>query len=317
MHRSNPLGWVNAALFLGASACVWYALHDFSFTSKIVFAAIYFSLLSLAGFWMWQHGQRRARLIEDIPTSQIATAPQGYVELLGHAVELPDAPLVRGISGTSCLWYRWEIARRGDWDTRDLVTSFMSGVLYWPEQSESSNQCIGIEDGSGTAVIFPFGAEIIAQHRQVWYEGDARYTEERIVPGDMLYVLGDFSTHDPGQVPFDRMNEVSAQISAWRADHQSLLRRFDANRNGKLDPDEWETMHLEALRIARKKETEIQAQPVVHRIMPPEHGRQYLLSTRPPESLAGHYRFWRGTGLALFLGGGALAVWMGGILLLG
>lgn len=314
MHRSNPLGWAAGALFLGAVLLAWYVLHDFGFISKLVLAIGYCALLSIAGFWMWQHGQRRARLIEDIPTSNIATAPQGYVELLGRAVEIKDVPLVTGLSGTPCLWYRWEIARRGDGgNSRDVVTALFASAVYWPSESQESQYNFGIDDGTGQAMIFPYQAEIIAAHRQVWYAGDTRYTEERIMPGDALYVLGDFSTHDPGQASFDLMNEVSAQISVWRANPPQLLRRFDANRNGVIDPNEWEAMHQEALRLTQQREVEVKAQPVIHRIMVPDHGLHFLLSSRPPESLAGHYRFWRALGLAFFLGGGALAIWLGGL----
>ncbi len=312
MHRSNPLGWVTGALFFGAVLLAWYALRDFPLASKIALAIAYCILLGLAGFWMWRHGQRLARLIDDIPTSKIATAPQGYVELLGRAAELADTPLVSGISGTPCLWYRWEIARRGGGHSHDLASTLFASMVYWPEQSEASQYTFGIEDGTGSAMIFPYQAEIIAAHRQVWHEGDTRYTEERILPGDALYVLGDFSTHNPGQAPFDMMNEVSAQISIWRADQPQLLRRFDANQNGTLDADEWEAMHREALQLARQRQADLRAQPVLHRIMAPDHGRHFLLSSRSPESLAGHYRFWRGLGLGFFLAGGALAIWLGG-----
>jgi hypothetical protein len=316
MHRSNPLGWASGVLALGAGLLGWYVLHDFPVASKIILGAGYCAVLSLAGFWMWQHGQRRARLIEDIPTSKIATAPQGYVELLGRAGQVPDLKLVSGLSGTPCVWYRWEIARRRNGDSREFGTALLSAVVYWPEQSEESQSSFGIDDGTGSAIIFPFGAEVIAAHRQVWYEGDARCTEERILPGDSLYVLGDFSTFDPSQAPFDLMNEVSAQISVWRADQPALLARFDANRDGVLDADEWEAMHHEALRLARQREAESRVQPTVNRIMLPDHDRRYLLSSRPPESLAGHYHFWRGMGLVLFLGGGALGIWLGGLGLL-
>jgi len=317
MHRSNPLGWAAGAQFLGAALLAWYVLHDFPLSSKIALGIGYCVLLSISGFWMWQHGQRRARLIEDIPTSKIATAPQGYVELLGRAVQLQDAPLLTGLSGTPCLWYRWEVARRGgETGSRDLVTTLFANAVYWPEESEASQYSFGIDDGSGVAVIFPYQAEIIAADRQVWYEGDARFTEERILPGEALYVLGDFSTHDPGQAPFDIMNEASALVSAWRADQPRLLQRFDANFNGTLDPDEWEAMHRQAFRLARKQETEIRSQPVIHRIRAPDHGRHFLLSSRPARFLAGHYRFWRSFGLGFFLGGGALVIWLLGLTLL-
>ena len=87
MQRSNPLAWASAALFFGAILLAWFVLHDFSAREKILLSIAYGVLLSGAGFGMWQHGQRRARLIEDIPTSKIATAPQGYVELMGRAVQ--------------------------------------------------------------------------------------------------------------------------------------------------------------------------------------------------------------------------------------
>ncbi len=317
MHRSNPLGLATGALFLGVLLLAWYALHDFPLISKIALGIVYCALLSMVGFWIWQHGQRRARLIEDIPTSNIATAPQGYVELLGRAVQLENEPLMTGRSGTPCLWYRWEVARRGEaGHAHDLVTTLFSNLFFWPEQSESSQYCFGIEDSTGTARIFPYQAEILSAHQQIWYEGDARITEERIMPGDALYVLGDFSTHDPGQTPFNKMDEVSTQISVWQADPISLLHRFDTNRNGRIDPDEWEDMHREAFRLARQKETELISRPIAHRISAPEHDRHFLLSTRPPETLAGHYRFWRSLGLVFFLGGGALAIWMSGWILL-
>ena len=97
MYGSNPLGWVSGALLIGAILLAWFVLHDFSIHLKLVLSITYCALLSAAGFWMWQHGQRRARLIEDIPTSKIATAPQGYVELLGRAVQSDDTPLLTGL----------------------------------------------------------------------------------------------------------------------------------------------------------------------------------------------------------------------------
>lgn len=313
MQRADPLAWTSAALLFGAILLAWFVLHDFSVQVKILLSIAYGALLSAAGFWMWQHGQRRARLIEDIPTSKIVTAPQGYAELLGRAVQMPDTPLLTGLSGTPCLWYRWEVAQRGDaTHSRDLVTGLFASLVYWPESSELSQHSFGIEDGTGIAVIFPHQAEIIVAHRQVWYEGDRRYIEERIMPGDDLYVLGDFATHNPGHAAFDMLDEVASQISVWRADHPSLLWRFDTNLNGVLDADEWEAMHRAAMRVTQKRAAEIRSLPQLHRLSAPGLGRHFLLSTRAPAHLAGHYRFWRSVGLTFFLGGGAVSVWLMG-----
>jgi len=314
VHRSNPLALASGLLFLSGLGLLWYVSHDFSLISKLYLGIAYCAAASLIGFWMWQHGQRLARIIEDIPTSRIASAPQGYVELLGQARELADMSLVTGLSGTACLWYRWQIARRGgEGHGNDLIATLISQTVYIPDEHEESQSCIGIQDSTGEAVIFPYGSEIIAAHRETWYEGDARFTEERIMPGDPLYVLGDFSTHTPSERPWDLVNEVASQLSIWQADKPSLLRRFDRNGNGVLDPDEWEMMHREAMRIAKHKQVKELAAPIVHRVMAPDNGYHFLISSKPPQKLASHYRFWRSFGLGLFLGMGVLGLWLAGL----
>lgn len=314
MHRSNPLALASGLLFLAALGLLWYVSRDFPLVSKLYFGIAYCAAASVTGFWMWQHGQRLARIIEDIPTSRIASAPQGYVELLGEAYQIEDMSLVSGISGTPCLWYRWQIARRGGSSHgNDLVATLISQTVYIPDEHEESQSCIGIQDSTGQAVIFPHGSEIIAAHRQVWHEGDARFTEERIMPGDPLYVLGDFSTHTPAEGRWDVVNEVASQLSIWQADKPSLLRRFDRNGNGVLDPDEWEMMHREAMRIAKQKQVKELAAPTVHRVMAPDNGYHFLISSKPPQKLASHYRFWRSFGLGLFLAMGALGLWLAGL----
>ncbi len=318
MHRSNPLAFASGLLFLAGLGLLWYVFHDFSLISKLYLGIGYSAAASLSGFWMWQHGQRLARIIEDIPTSRIASAPQGYVELLGEACEMADMRLVTSLSGTPCLWYRWQIARRGGGGRygNDLVSLLIGHLFYFPSEHEESQSCIGIQDSSGAAVIFPFGAEIIAAHRQTWYEGDTRFTEECILPADTLYVLGDFSTHTPAERPWGLVNEVASQLSIWQADKPALLRRFDRNGNGVLDPGEWEMMHREATRIAKQKQVKELATPVVHRMMTPDNGYHFLISSQPPHKLASHYRFWRSFGLVLFLGMGALGLWLAGLRLL-
>lgn len=312
MFRSNPLGAATGALFLLGTALAWFWSHRFPFPGKLLASQAYFALASAVGFWMWQHGQRRARIVEDIPTSKVLSAPQGYVELLGRAQALPDQDLISGPSGVPCLWYRCQIARRseGSLYSRDLVSSVFANAVYFPEHHEECDNSFQINDGTGLAIIFPHGAEVITEHKQTWYEGDTRYIEERIMPGDSLYVLGDFSSHHASQTHFDLLNEVSAQVSIWQADKPNFLRRFDRNGNGVIDADEWEGMHAQALRLAKEKEAEILAAPSVHRVMKPDRGFHYLISSRDPAALAGHYRFWRSAGLVLFLSTGSVALWL-------
>ena len=312
MYRSNPLGFAVGALCLLGVAVAWYWLHRFSLSSKITVSELYCVVASLTGFWIGRHGQRCARIVEDIPPSKIVSAAQGYVELRGRVRALEDLPLVSGPSGIACLWYRCEIAGRGSANvsSRDLISTLFASVIYLPERYEECDSSFVIDDGTGQAVIFPHGAEVTGTHRQTWYEGDMRFTEERVMPGDLLYILGDFSTYSAGEDYFDLSNEVSAQISVWQADKPALLQRFDRNGNHVLDADEWEAMHAEALRMAKEKEAQHRAAPTVNRIVAPEGDFQYLISSRDPVALAGYYRFWRSAGLVLFLGAGVIGVWL-------
>lgn len=311
MFRSNPLALVSGLLFLSGVALVWYLLHDFPLSSKGVLAIAYAAGAALAGFWIWQHGQRRARIVEDIPTSKIVSAPQGYVELLGQARQVPDMPLVHGIAGVPCLWYRYRIERRErGGHGNDLAAALLALFVHFPETQEESRAHFLIDDGSGQATVFPHGAEIIAAHRHSWQEGDARIIEERIMPGDTLYVLGDFATHNPSDRRVDLMSEAATQIGIWQSDKAALLRRFDSNRNGVLDSAEWEAMHRAAMQTVQAGHAEQDAAPAVHTLTPPGYGLVYLISSRTPEQLAGHYRFWRGFGLLLFFAGGIAGIWL-------
>ena len=78
-----------------------------------------------AAFGITRHGLRsfwKLRLIVDTPTARIRSAAQGYVELTGIAHphrELVAAPL----TGTPCVWYRYEIEeRRGSGRNASWVT---------------------------------------------------------------------------------------------------------------------------------------------------------------------------------------------------
>src|SRR5690606_16652826 len=93
---------------------------------------------------------RRARLIEDTPTSRIRSAPQGYVELTGFAREVAaaDTPLRGPLTGKPCVWFRYRIERyqRGK----------RSG--WHPVESGASAQWFELDDGSGRCWIDPAGA---------------------------------------------------------------------------------------------------------------------------------------------------------------
>src|SRR5262245_38354116 len=64
---------------------------------------------SLVSFFAWVANSRRYRQISDLPTSKVASAAQGYVELFGRAQLLPGTPVTSPLSSTACCWYSFEI----------------------------------------------------------------------------------------------------------------------------------------------------------------------------------------------------------------
>jgi len=67
-----------------------------------------------------------------------------------------------------------------------------------------------------------------------------RYSEQRIVAGDPLYALGDFTTHGGVDPSIDRPGEIAALLRIWKKDRKQLLQRFDENKDGEIDLKEWE-----------------------------------------------------------------------------
>ena len=111
-------------------------------------------LLAVIGLIAWTSTFRRRRAITDTPTSRIASAAQGYVELSGQGRALDDPPLYAPLTQAPCLWYRFQIEERtgqNKWQTIDSGESDVPFIL---------------EDGSGRCVIDPDGAEILTQHQR-------------------------------------------------------------------------------------------------------------------------------------------------------
>ena len=153
--------------------------------------AFYFAFLYL----------KRARIIEDTPTSKIRSAAQGYVELQGRAQTMEGAPIIAPLTGSACAWYRYKVERFEDKRTR-VVESGCSDELFY------------LVGKTGQCVIDPEGAHVTPRIKKVWYGNSAsdyspkarhgqwqmvfgkryKYTEERIVEGDTLYAIGEFNT---------------------------------------------------------------------------------------------------------------------------
>ena len=156
------------------------------------------------------------------------------------------------------------------------------------------------------ACILPHGAEIICERRDVRYGENTRVIEEQILPGDSLYVVGDFSSHHL-EPPLDRLGyELTRQ---WER-NPARRRMFDADADGRLSQKEWLAMHAAAKTSVLGEHYRDQPADAKHLVFRPNDGRPFLISSVRPDALAGRYGAYLVVGLILFLAGGTVSVAM-------
>ncbi len=251
------------------------------------------ALISLAA---WLSALKRLRAIRDTPTSRIASAAQGYVELIGRGKPFGEMPLISKCRQLPCLWYRYKIEQRTSEDEWKTVGSGESGDLFL------------LRDDTGDCVVDPEHAEIITKHRDQWKEGSYRYTEWKLINSDSLYVIGEFRTKS-GTVEFDSRAELNALLAEWKQDKPALHARFDLNNDGELDMNEWMLARQAAKREVAKKKLAAQARPDIHILAQPRDGKLFLISNLTPEKLSRRYLFWSWAHVVIFFGALGVLGW--------
>lgn len=221
-------------------------------------AAAIFAALS------WVAAQRRLRAIAQTPTSRIASAAQGYVELIGRGRPLGKAPLASPLRKTPCLWfsYRIEEKRGKNWKTIEHATS---------------EEPFELDDGSGVCVVEPSRAHVQTGHKAVWRDGKRQYTEEWLRPKDRLYVLGTFASENPAARSLDARREVGALLAQWKRDPLALRERFDADNDGEVGLAEWPAVQREARAQVEAELAAARALPATHFVRAPGDHRPFVI----------------------------------------
>jgi len=262
---------------------------------------------------------RRARIIEDTPTSKIRSAAQGYVELHGKGGIMDGLPIVSPLTGIQCTWYRYKVEKLEDKNRRVI-------------RQGTSDELFLLIGETGRCVIDPEGAIITPKTKQVWYEHDYppmraahqgssrflsrllggryRYTEERMHIGEPLYAIGMFLSVGGNNETFNTDEEVRTLIMKWKKNWPAMLKHFDKNDDGEIDVQEWEEVRKMALRKVRQDQLERSLKPATHVMTRPKYdNRPYLLSVFPQYELVMRYKFSAAACLAGFLLTGTGVVW--------
>lgn len=273
--------------------------------------------LTLLGLAFWQ--LRRARLIEDTPTSKVRSAAQGYVEFYGLARLLPGPAIVSPLTGTRCCWWQYTVEEQ---QQDDSGRSRGWRVI----ERATSDELFLLVDETGECIIDPLGASVTPSLSRRWYgknprpgpvpkssvwfgSGQYRYRERLIGFGDSLYAIGSFRTQGVAH-EFRESDEVRELLAEWKRNRRELMARFDRDRDGQIDAEEWEQARRAALAEVREAQVERSADPDLHVLSRPTDGRPFLLSTAPQAQLAQRCRV-TASGLLL------LALLLGGLLLHG
>lgn len=275
-------------------------------------------LFALAAAWMAFRRLARARFIEDTPASTIRSAAQGYVELQGRAQLLPGPDIVCPLSGTRCVWWSYTIeersapsenGNRSDWNTIEAATS---------------DDLFVIRDTDGECIVDPVGATVVPSLRRSWYGyterpgvvpattswfplGNYRYSERLLQFNDYLYASGWFRTQ--GKLSeFDERRDVAELLAEWKRDRAELLRRFDTDRSGDIDQQEWEAARAAAVETVRARALADAVHPELDVLCRPPDRRPFVLSSQTPERQARRARSAAAVWLvfAVFAAGAAL-----------
>ncbi|MEO1889952.1 MAG: GIDE domain-containing protein [Cycloclasticus sp.] len=267
----------------------------------------------------------RYRIMQDTPTALIRSASQGYNEFEGVAKLLPGEPIIAPLTKLSCVWYQYKVEEKQSHYVRGR--SRTSWHLY---ESGVSDGVFALHGQTGKAIVDPDDAEVVYSVSDTWYGSTPypsagpkgfssrafaigrryRYSEKRIHEGDSLYVLGDFKSFREMELPSEN-ESLAAILTHWKTNPKALLNRFDENKDGRIDSEEWE----KAVLIAKEQITQsLDKQGDVHidnMIQKPTSSRKpFLISTQDEAVLTSRFQYKSWGSMFLFFVLGAVAVWM-------
>jgi hypothetical protein len=246
----------------------------------------------------WVASYRRLKALEDYPLSKIASAAQGYVSLEGRAMLFPGKPLESPLTRRTCCWYSYQVVAVDDKHHTGSVG-----------EADTSEWSFMMNDGSGECVVEPTGARLVSKRIATWRVGDFRYTEQLILPGDPLLVIGEFATSGSTVTEHDVEFQVGQLIAEWKKDMPALIQRFELDSSGRISDQNWERVRSQARRDVEAELARNPPQPQ-HRVSNPGDHRPFIIGARSRQQLERDMTIWTWIHLSCFLFGiTLLAAW--------
>lgn len=158
-----------------------------------------------------------ARYIEDMPSSSIAAAAQGLVEIKAKTAQLENQPLIVPRLGIPCVWYRYETVDYSDQQQKKV-------------DARESYKRFYITDETGICAVDPLHAEIHPKKNKQIQEGTSIYNISWIGIDEQVYILGWLhSLH-----PRPKVDDVMRSYTSAEFNSDSVVKRYGQLKN-KLD----------------------------------------------------------------------------------
>ncbi len=264
------------------------------------------------GLLFFLHGfvcLRRARRVENIPTSRVRSMPMGPVEVAGKAASY--TPLKTPYSMVDCVWFSFVVQ-----EYREHFSTYgRRGAFVTVASGNSEDIPFYVEDDTGKVLVDPRGAVVEVKCREVTHRsppgsgrrglgvsaGYTRITETYIPWQYPVYVMGVAQHHkestDSGRAEYlQRLRELKQS--------PEKLARLDLNQDGRIDPEEWERARAAVEReMLLEKLRSPQSEEVVY-IGKGESGELFMISDRSEHELVRSLKI--RTVLGIFGGGGMI-----------
>jgi hypothetical protein len=278
---------------------------------------------------VWRSAARERSLIRGTATSKIATAAKGYTEVQGRASTAVHGAIRDPITREPCVWFA-------------VVTekfSILDKFSWTTVRSERSASPFVIDDGTARCLVSPDDASMDTGNENTIVKARWNYRHRLwwIRAGDPIYAIGHLERwsdptaeairRDPGLLrsPASPLTDAQSEheltmrateiLRAWKQNPGLLHARFDADRDGKIDLQEWDAARAAARQQAagesnppaspggqpRSDADRRETREVTHRLVKPADGRPFLLSRQGEASLVSASRkhsFW---GLVFFV----------------
>ncbi len=232
--------------------------------------------------------------LKETPISTIAAAAQGYVELYGQASASP--PMRTPYQNIPCVWYKaWVFANFSDLNSGNLW--FNHRLLDY----QQSMLPFVLTDESGQCTVNPQGAEVKYFQTRTWRKNEHRYVEQYLPVNQPLYVVGHLDTrHD--KLSEKALNEaLKTELTHLKTKRWYLLNRYDHNRNGELDMEEWVQVR-EDVTMQIQSQHAMQSHTQDYTIAKPAGKQLFLISAKSPQQLRQRYQYWLLLHLILLMG---------------